>query len=223
MHAPSDNDYEGAPPVLRERLHSAAGIPLLVQDPVEDQADQAGTHMASRLVGVLGVGSATPYRFAEVDVQLLQRVADRIALAVDHARLYTAEQDARQRAEAALVRAQASEAQAAERAERLHTILETIGEGWYDRRLECRLDVHGAHFLVRNLRHQLARTKSALRASIRIFRRSPTRQVGARCGARPPCRNHHVETVGFALPEATPGTLLLGTWDELLTPRRFQR
>lgn len=36
-------------------------------------------------------------------------------------------------------------------------------------------------------------------------------------------RAHHVETVGFALPEATPGTLLPGAWDELVTPCRFQR
>src|SRR5258708_40245536 len=45
------------------------------------------------------------------------------------ARLYAAEQDARRQAEAALAQAQASEAQAAGRAERLHTILETIADG----------------------------------------------------------------------------------------------
>jgi signal transduction histidine kinase len=105
--------------VLREWLHSSAGVPLLVEDPMEDQA---AAHPASRLVGVLVVGSATPYRFTEADVQLLQRAADRIALAVDRARLYAAEQEAR-------LHAQASEAHAAERAERLHTILETMADG----------------------------------------------------------------------------------------------
>jgi PAS domain S-box-containing protein len=112
VNAPSAEDFDGAPPVLRERLHSAAGVPLLVEDPTEDQAD---AHPASRLVGVLVVGSVMTCRFSEADLQLLQRAADRIALAIDRARLYAAEQEARQ--------------QAAERAERLHSILETMADG----------------------------------------------------------------------------------------------
>ncbi|HEV2462026.1 MAG TPA: PAS domain S-box protein, partial [Ktedonobacterales bacterium] len=122
VDAPSADDFDGAPPILRGRLHSAAGVPLLMEDPV------AG-HQESRLMGVLVVGRATPWRFTEADVQLLQRAADRIALAIDRARLYAAEQEARRRAEAALARAQASEAQATERAERLNTILETMADG----------------------------------------------------------------------------------------------
>src|SRR5260221_875532 len=115
-------DFAGASPLLWERLRSLAGVPLLVEDPVAD-------HLVSRLVGVLGVGSTTPHRFTEADVPLLQRAADRVALAIDRARLYAAEQDARQCAEAALARAQASEAQATERAEQLRTILETMADG----------------------------------------------------------------------------------------------
>src|SRR5258708_6902551 len=115
-------DFKGASPILREHLRAVAGVPLLVEDPVAD-------HLVSRLVGVLGVGSAAPRRFTEADVPLLQRAADRVALAIDRARLYAAEQDARQCAEAALARAQASEAQATERAERLNTILETMADG----------------------------------------------------------------------------------------------
>src|SRR5260221_147811 len=115
-------DFEGASPLLWERLRSLAGVPLLV-------ADKIGGHLVSRLVGVLGVGSAAPRRFTEADVPLLQRAADRVALAVDRAHLYAAEQDARQCAEAALARAQASEAQATERAEQLRTILETMADG----------------------------------------------------------------------------------------------
>jgi len=126
VNAPSADDFDGAPPLLRERLHSAAGVPLVVEGPTEDNA---ASHLASRLVGVLVVGSATPCRFTKADVQLLQRAADRIALAIDRARLYAAEQDARRQAEAALVRAQASEAQATERAEHLRTILETVADG----------------------------------------------------------------------------------------------
>jgi PAS domain S-box-containing protein len=126
VDTPSADDLDGSPPLLRERLHSAAGVPLLVEDPTENQAS---AHPMNRLVGVLVVGSATPRHFTEADVQLLQRAADRIALAIDRARLYTAEQDARHQAEAALARAQGSEAQASERAERLHTILETMADG----------------------------------------------------------------------------------------------
>jgi PAS domain S-box-containing protein len=114
--------FEGPSPLLRNNLHSVVGVPLLVDDRVED-------HLVSRLVGVVHVGSAAPRRFTAADVQLLQRAADRIALAIERARLYAAEQDDRQRAEAALARAQASEAQAAERAERLNTILDTMAEG----------------------------------------------------------------------------------------------
>jgi len=110
--------FEARIPRLRAHLHSLAGVPLLVEDEVGDQ-------LVSRLVGVLVVGAA-PRHFTEADVQLLQRAADRIALAIDRARLYAAEQDARRQAEAALAQAQASEAQAAERADQLHTILETI-------------------------------------------------------------------------------------------------
>jgi PAS domain S-box-containing protein len=115
-------DLYGVFPLLREHLRAVVGVPLLVEDPAE-------RHLVSRLVGVIHVGSAAPRRFTAADVQLLQHAADRIGLAVDRAHLYAAEQDARQRAEAALARAQATEAQAAERAERLNTILETMADG----------------------------------------------------------------------------------------------
>jgi PAS domain S-box-containing protein len=115
VEAPSAADCEGVPPLVRDQLHSLAGVPLLVEEQVDGQP-------VSRLVGVLAIGSTTPRRFTEADIQLLQRAADRIALAIDRARLYTAEQEARQRA-------QASEAEAAARAAQLHTILETIADG----------------------------------------------------------------------------------------------
>jgi PAS domain S-box-containing protein len=86
---------------LREQLCSVAGVPLLV---------------GNQLLGVVHVGSVQPRHFTSHDVQLLQQVADRIALAIDRARRYTAEQQAREmaeqaqaRAEAALARAQVSE------------------------------------------------------------------------------------------------------------------
>lgn len=70
--------------ILRERLRSVAGVPLLV---------------GRRLLGVVHVGSETPRHFTEAEVKLLEQVADRVALAIDRARLFEAEQAARRAAE----------------------------------------------------------------------------------------------------------------------------
>jgi PAS domain S-box-containing protein len=83
-----------ANPLLREQLHSVAGVPLVI---------------GNQVLGVLHVGTALPRHFTARDVQLLQQVADRMALAIDRARLYTREQQAREQADAALAQAQASE------------------------------------------------------------------------------------------------------------------
>jgi signal transduction histidine kinase len=74
-------------PILREQVASLLGVPLLVAD---------------RLIGVMHVDSATPRRFTEEELQLLERVADRVALAIDNARLHAAERAARAQAEAAV-------------------------------------------------------------------------------------------------------------------------
>ena len=72
-------------PILREKgIKSMLGVPLLV----------AGT-----VVGVLHVGSLVRRRFDEHDVELLQLAADRAAVAIEHARLFEAERDARRRIE----------------------------------------------------------------------------------------------------------------------------
>jgi K+-sensing histidine kinase KdpD len=60
------------------------GVPLVVEGDVH---------------GVLHVGSLVPRRFEEGEVELLQLVADRAALAIEHARLYEAERAARERIE----------------------------------------------------------------------------------------------------------------------------
>ena len=114
---------EAGRPLLGPKLRAVVGVPLLM----EEQAD--GRPADGRLVGVLHVGSVAPRRFTAADVELLQRAADRVALAIGRALLYAAEQDARHRAEAALARAVVSETQATDRAERLNTILETIADG----------------------------------------------------------------------------------------------
>jgi PAS domain S-box-containing protein len=74
-------------PLVRQKgIRSLLGVPLLVE---------------GRVIGVLHVGKLTLHQFTEDDTQLLQLVADRIALAIDNARLFEEEHAARQEAEAA--------------------------------------------------------------------------------------------------------------------------
>ncbi len=72
-------------PILIDKgLASMLGVPLLVEGEV---------------IGVLHVGSLTPREFGDDDAELLQLAADRIALAIDHTRLYESERRARTEAE----------------------------------------------------------------------------------------------------------------------------
>ena len=72
-------------PILREKgLKSLLGVPLTVGDEV---------------LGVLHVGTLMARRFGHEDVELLQLVADRAAIAIEHARLFEAERTARVRLE----------------------------------------------------------------------------------------------------------------------------
>jgi len=72
-------------PILREKgVKSMVGVPLVVEG-------------ATR--GVLHVGSLRPRTFSADEVELLQLVGDRAALAIEHARLFEAERAARQRIE----------------------------------------------------------------------------------------------------------------------------
>jgi signal transduction histidine kinase len=72
-------------PLLREKgVQSLLGAPLLVE---------------GSAIGVLHVGTLVPRRFESVDVELLQLVADRVAIAIEHARLFEAERHARIRLE----------------------------------------------------------------------------------------------------------------------------
>ncbi len=84
------SDIEGAElynDLLRRRgIQSLLGVPLLVE---------------GRLLGVIHVGKFIHYQFTEDDMRLLQLVADRIALAIDNARLFEEERGARREAEAA--------------------------------------------------------------------------------------------------------------------------
>jgi len=61
-------------PILREKgIRSMLGVPLLVQ---------------GNPIGVLHVGTLTPRRFTRDDEELLQLVADRVAVAIERARLH---------------------------------------------------------------------------------------------------------------------------------------
>src|SRR5581483_5566464 len=71
---------------LREKFQSFIGAPLLIDN---------------RVIGVIHANSVERRRFTEDDLRLLQLVADRVALAIEHTRLYEAEQQARHQAEVA--------------------------------------------------------------------------------------------------------------------------
>ncbi len=74
-------------PILREKgIRSLLGVPMLIE---------------GRVTGVLHIGTLAPREFTAEDIELLRMAADRAALAIDHARLYLAERDARERAERA--------------------------------------------------------------------------------------------------------------------------
>lgn len=74
-------------PLLREKgLKSLLGVPMMVE---------------GKPIGVMHVGTFKHTQFAQGEVRLLQSAADRIALAVQNARLYQVEQIARTDAEAA--------------------------------------------------------------------------------------------------------------------------
>jgi signal transduction histidine kinase len=72
-------------PILREKgIKSLLGVPLVVE---------------GQLLGVLHVGTLSPRAFSSEDVELIQLVADRAAIAIAHARLFATERQARARLE----------------------------------------------------------------------------------------------------------------------------
>ncbi len=67
-------------PILREKgIKSLLGVPLIV---------------GGRVIGVLHVGTLRPRAFTAADSELLQLVADRAALAIEHGRVFAAERAA---------------------------------------------------------------------------------------------------------------------------------
>ena len=72
--------------ILSENVRSLVGAPLMIED---------------RVIGVIHVDTLEAHSFTQDDASLLQLAADRVAPAIEHARLYEAEQRARLEAEAA--------------------------------------------------------------------------------------------------------------------------
>ncbi|MEP7274676.1 MAG: ATP-binding protein, partial [Acidobacteriota bacterium] len=73
-------------PILREKFCSLVGAPMMA---------------ASGLIGVIHAQSKTQRHFSPEDLRLLQLAAERIAVAIERAQLYKAEQQSRIRAEKA--------------------------------------------------------------------------------------------------------------------------
>jgi GAF domain-containing protein/anti-sigma regulatory factor (Ser/Thr protein kinase) len=92
-HAVTIDDIDRADiynPILREKgIRSLLGVPLLVE---------------GRVIGVLHVGTLTPRLFSDADRDLLQLAADRAAIAIEHAKLFEREREARLAAEGAAER-----------------------------------------------------------------------------------------------------------------------
>lgn len=72
--------------LLSENACSLVGAPLLIED---------------RVIGVIHVDTLEPHKFTQDDVSLLRLAADRVAPALEHARLFEAERQARVEAETA--------------------------------------------------------------------------------------------------------------------------
>ena len=81
-----DVDHAGVlnPTLRRKGIKSLLGVPLVA---------------AGDIVGVVHVGSLTPRRFTAEETELLRLVAERAAIAIEHARLFEAEREARMRIE----------------------------------------------------------------------------------------------------------------------------
>lgn len=105
-----------AAPVLGEKVHSLVGVPLLV---------------AGRVIGVLHCGTAKPRRFTRDDARLLQLAGDRIALAIEHGRLYAESQEALREQKEARAQVEKLAHEMGRQAAELDAIIEAMADGVY--------------------------------------------------------------------------------------------
>ncbi len=101
-------------PFLHDAFASLVAVPLLVND---------------RVLGLLHVDALQPRRFTQEDGQLLRLIGERIALAIDHARLYQETQAAQAQAQARASQLECMQQELREQAERLRAIFEQAAIG----------------------------------------------------------------------------------------------
>jgi GAF domain-containing protein len=108
---------EIANPILREKgIRSMLGVPLLIE---------------GRVLGVLHVGTLTPRRFTDDDRDLLQRAADRAALAIEHAEL-SEQRRLAQALQRRLLPRRIAGIEGVEVATRYLPASDSLGGDWYD-------------------------------------------------------------------------------------------
>jgi serine phosphatase RsbU (regulator of sigma subunit)/anti-sigma regulatory factor (Ser/Thr protein kinase) len=104
-------------PILREKgIRSLLGVPLLIE---------------GRVLGVMHVGSLTPRVFTAGERDLLQRAADRAALAIEHAQLFEQRRLA-ELLQQRLLPQQLAGVPGLELASRYLPASESLGGDWYD-------------------------------------------------------------------------------------------
>src|SRR5258708_3380606 len=101
-------------PGLREQARSLVAAPLLVE---------------SRAIGVICCGARAIGAYTHDDAQLLRLAADRIALALDHARLYQEVQEAMRDQRVARLRVEELATQLGHQAAELGAIIEAMADG----------------------------------------------------------------------------------------------
>jgi PAS domain S-box-containing protein len=99
---------EGRPIVLDDVPHAAVLNPILREKGIRSLLG-APLQVEQRIIGVLHVGSLVPRHFRKVDERILQIVADRVALAIDHAQLFQTARAAREEADMTTARLQAQD------------------------------------------------------------------------------------------------------------------
>jgi serine phosphatase RsbU (regulator of sigma subunit)/anti-sigma regulatory factor (Ser/Thr protein kinase) len=106
-------------PLLRRKgIRSLLGVPLIIEE---------------RLLGVLHVGTVTPRKFTERDRALLELAGDRLAVALDHSRLYEREHVVAETLQRTLLPDSLPEIQGTELASRyLPGEGAAVGGDWYD-------------------------------------------------------------------------------------------
>jgi PAS domain S-box-containing protein len=103
-------------PRLKESMRSVVGAPLVVD---------------GRLIGVIQCGARKRRRFTQDDASQLHLAADRIALALDHARLYQEAQDRTREQREARRQVEKLAAELGQRAAELNTIFEAMPGALY--------------------------------------------------------------------------------------------